>query len=67
MAEPRAGREPIGYVVLTHNIGMGWQDDWDGRVHPTKDDGVAEAVKASAALGADGVKLAVLYEEKIVG
>lgn len=64
--QPRAGQEPIGYVVLTHNIGMGWQDDWDGRVHPTRDQGVAEFVSAKAALG-DGVKLGVLYEEEVVG
>lgn len=33
--------DPIGYVVVTWNKGMGWQDDWDGTVHKTPDAGRA--------------------------
>lgn len=23
----------LGWIVLTHNLENGWQDDWDGKVH----------------------------------
>ena len=43
---PKYG-DHLGYVVLTWNEAMGWQPDWDGRLHRNADPARRELQEAS--------------------
>lgn len=52
---------PVGYVVLTSQSDGSWKDDWDGEVHPAREQADAELARAQSALGADAARLVTLY------
>lgn len=41
--------DTIGFVVVTWTAGSGWQDDWDGTVHKSIEDGRAALRECSSA------------------
>lgn len=54
--------EPLGWIVLTWEKVRGWEPDWDGRCHKTREE--ADAALKEAAEGGDFGCACVLVECK---